>query len=296
MEYITINIPPFPYFIMSGSALYRPGDCHRKRKDIGCFDIIFVDYGDLYIDDGNHQYQLKKHDVLIIHPHRTHYGYKVSKTKTFFHWLHFNTQEPYAFSEGMPDSVLFTKGLSTYDDFSAKIICPTYQSLVPDTYNNILSILRNMESLHINKYSQTSEQNTLSTNIFQTQINFTEIMNLLCINQNQKNTSSISHFVMNYLYSNYSQGITLEQLAKLGNCHPTHLIRCFKKEYNLTPWQALINIRIQQSANMLITTNFSCQEISQYCGFQSVPYFSKTFKKYYNITPSEYRKRETKVY
>ena len=42
MEYITLSTPPFPYFIHAGSALYRPGDRHRRRSNLKVFDIIYV--------------------------------------------------------------------------------------------------------------------------------------------------------------------------------------------------------------------------------------------------------------
>lgn len=292
MEYITIDVPPLPFYIMSGSALYRPGDYHRKRTNIGCFDILFVDYGDLHMDDGNNRYRLNKNDVLILHPDRTHYGFEISKEKTYFHWLHFYTKEPFLFSDEIKNTGASVKGETIYETAHAKLIIPACQTLSADIYHNIISLLKEMEGLHIDKYAGNSRQLLRHTDFMQDQLNFLKIMNMLCMNQNQENTGSIAYYVMNYLHANYSRYITLDQLAKLVNCHPTHLIRCFKAEYHMTPWQALIRIRIQQAAHLLTATNLSCLEITQQCGFQSVPYFSNTFKKYWKTTPTEYRKRE----
>ena len=48
MEYVNFSTPPYPHFIIAGSALYRPGDAHGRRSNIGIFDLIFIEYGELY--------------------------------------------------------------------------------------------------------------------------------------------------------------------------------------------------------------------------------------------------------
>ncbi len=35
MEYVNFSTPPYPHFIIAGSALYRPGDAHGRRSNIG---------------------------------------------------------------------------------------------------------------------------------------------------------------------------------------------------------------------------------------------------------------------
>ena len=59
MEYANFPSPPYPHFIIAGDALYRPGDIHRKRACIGIFDLVYVEYGELFITDGDHAYHLK---------------------------------------------------------------------------------------------------------------------------------------------------------------------------------------------------------------------------------------------
>ena len=65
MEYIYFSSPPYPHFIIAGDALYRPGDMHSKRACIGIFDMIYVEYGELFITENDHAYHLKENDVLF---------------------------------------------------------------------------------------------------------------------------------------------------------------------------------------------------------------------------------------
>ena len=98
MPYINFVTPPFPHFILAGDALYRPGDAHRQRVNIGIFDLIFVEYGELFITDANMPYHLRENDVLIIRPDAMHFGHKSVSVKTKFKWLHFRTVGEYNYS------------------------------------------------------------------------------------------------------------------------------------------------------------------------------------------------------
>jgi len=51
-----------------------------------------------------------------------------------------------------------------------------------------------------------------------------------------------------------------------------------------------LNIRIEKAKALLENTDLSISEISDMTGMQSQHYFSRIFKKYTNISPSEYRK------
>ena len=54
--------------------------------------------------------------------------------------------------------------------------------------------------------------------------------------------------------------------------------------------QYILNIRIEKAKALLENTDLSISEISDMTGMQSQHYFSRIFKKYTNISPSEYRK------
>lgn len=99
MEYVNFSTPPYPHFIVAGSALYRPGDTHGRRSNIGIFDLIFIEYGELYITDGDTSYHLKENELIILKPDSTHYGHKKVTEKTKFDWLHFRSAGEYHYSE-----------------------------------------------------------------------------------------------------------------------------------------------------------------------------------------------------
>jgi len=56
----------------------------------------------------------------------------------------------------------------------------------------------------------------------------------------------------------------------------------------------ILDFRITQSEEFLFTSDWSVDYISQICGFSSPSYFSKIFKEYHGISPTEYRKNRHK--
>ena len=70
-----------------------------------------------------------------------------------------------------------------------------------------------------------------------------------------------------------------------------HLCRSLKKYYNTTPSALICNLRLEYSANLLLTSNLSVTDICYECGFENLSWFYKQFTKKYAMTPTEYRKK-----
>lgn len=73
--------------------------------------------------------------------------------------------------------------------------------------------------------------------------------------------------------------------------------KIFKKDTGLTPHEYLKNARMERAAQLLASgqTNrysfYTVSQIADLCGFSDSMYFSKTFKKYYGVAPSDYGKK-----
>ena len=91
------------------------------------------------------------------------------------------------------------------------------------------------------------------------------------------------------LRHNYSQSLSLEQLAAHVGLSPSHLSRSFSKEVGMSISQYVAAIRCEEAAAMLTGSDASVQQISAYVGYLDNNYFVKVFKKQYGMTPTEYR-------
>jgi hypothetical protein len=71
--------------------------------------------------------------------------------------------------------------------------------------------------------------------------------------------------------------------------NPFRFSRCFKKETGFTFQEYLVRLRIKEALRLLDNPNASITDISFTVGFNDTSYFSRTFKKYLNHSPSEFR-------
>ena len=102
--------------------------------------------------------------------------------------------------------------------------------------------------------------------------------------------SKLTIDVIQYLHSNYSQKISIEKLSLLFHTNRTTLLADFKRSTGQSVNRYLIQLRMTMSAALLRDTTLNINEICERTGFHDISYFSKSFKKEIQYTPSDYRK------
>lgn len=97
--------------------------------------------------------------------------------------------------------------------------------------------------------------------------------------------------IKDYIDLNYTQKITLDNLAQQFFINKFYLTRLFKEQFGISVNNYLLQVRTTQAKQLLRFTDLSIEQISQKCGMEDANYFSRMFKKIEGITPGEYRKR-----
>lgn len=98
--------------------------------------------------------------------------------------------------------------------------------------------------------------------------------------------------MISFIYHNYQDDISLEDIANAGNVSVHSCCRLFKNYLDLSPVKFLNNYRLEVAENLLLTTEYTIQEIANLCGYDSCAYFIKQFKNAYHVTPYKYRKQK----
>jgi AraC family transcriptional regulator len=93
-----------------------------------------------------------------------------------------------------------------------------------------------------------------------------------------------------YISSNYNQNITLEDIAEQACLSVNHLLRTFKEAYEISPYQFLMQLRLNRAKKLLQSTSYSLNEIVGLVGFECPSSFIRLFKHTFNITPLKYKK------
>ena len=95
--------------------------------------------------------------------------------------------------------------------------------------------------------------------------------------------------VCDYINSNLSKDISLEQMAEYANVSSFYLSRLFKEEKGITFINFLTDRRLEKSRELLSNTELSIKEITASIGYNDQNYFSRLFKNKYGVSPTEYR-------
>lgn len=95
--------------------------------------------------------------------------------------------------------------------------------------------------------------------------------------------------IMEYVKLNYSEKITLEEIASYVHLSPSHISGMFRKETGQTISAYVSHIRIEKSKALLREPGVPIAEIAGLCGFEDQSYFTRVFKKQTGISPKQYR-------
>lgn len=109
------------------------------------------------------------------------------------------------------------------------------------------------------------------------------------------NASKLVVEVNNYIRHHLSEPITVEDLSKYLCRGRSRLSTDFKKETGENLSDFIMKQKIEEGKRFLRYTDKSIIDISFYLGFSSQSHFSRTFKKYVELTPNEYRNGKWKA-
>ena len=98
-------------------------------------------------------------------------------------------------------------------------------------------------------------------------------------------------YALAYLQRFYYQKISTQEIADYMNLSPDHFARLFKRKYEISFTDFLIQTRIEASKALLTQTPFTVTEIALELGYQEPNYFTRVFKKVVGIPPTEYREK-----
>ncbi|GHB63552.1 AraC family transcriptional regulator [Persicitalea jodogahamensis] len=95
--------------------------------------------------------------------------------------------------------------------------------------------------------------------------------------------------IFSYLIEHFREPIELEKVSGLAGLTPTSFCRYFKKITGKTLFDVVLNYRLEAAAQLLLRTEKPVNDIAFMSGFENLPYFSRTFKKWKGLSPRAFR-------
>ena len=238
------------------------------------------DYQLLYIAAGKGEFYFKgskeptivtKGNMILFRPGepQVYYYYAVDKTEVY--WVHFTgwKVEEYLERYELPhDENVFYTGVS-----------PDY----PWIYNQMIRELQLQRVNHEDMISLYMHHIFITINRYIKERRETK-------NDTINNIERAAH----YFKDNYNKQISIEQYAAEHLMSVNWFIHSFKSVMKMSPMQYVISLRIAMAKGYLENSTKNIAEISNEVGYENALYFSRLFKKYTGMTPTEYRKKRGK--
>lgn len=108
-------------------------------------------------------------------------------------------------------------------------------------------------------------------------------------NLNRQAEQSPVDLVLEYIYTNYSNKIILEDLTSCAHLNRVSLNEMFKERCGCTAMGYLQLYRMQVAGDLLVHTDMSLNEIARSTGFEYDTYFIKQFTAKRGVSPTSYR-------
>lgn len=185
-------------------------------------------------------------------------------------------------------------------------------------YTSMLELLRTLDNKHrvnkivellvvsnyeVQKNSVTDIQNTDFSETYheliqidnvdrQINVALTKFNNIVLVNKSGRVDRKL-HLINNakeYLQRHYTEEISLNEIANYVNLSPQHFCKIFKETTNSNYVEWVANLRISKAKELLNSSDKTIKEICYLVGYQDPNYFSRIFKKYVGVSPTDYVK------
>ncbi|MEK5060543.1 DNA-binding response regulator [Paenibacillus sp. FSL H7-0326] len=109
---------------------------------------------------------------------------------------------------------------------------------------------------------------------------------------NKENLNAKSNTILliqQFINDRLSEDVSLQAISDHIGMHPAYLSMLFKSQTGENLSEYIIRLKMEKAAMLLKHTNERIYQICASLGYQNPPYLIKLFKKYYGVTPQEYR-------
>ena len=239
------------------------------------YEIFYIDQGSVTVGIEDSLAVAHAGDVVFIHPGTNHFVKKLNNTEYHYYAMVFDASA--LGKEGEPVR-------NTLDSIRV-----SHFVKIPEP---ILRKLR--EATELEKQGAFGHELIVKTVLFDIiscilrTKQYVEISDIM-MSDHGHNVNAID-VALNYVRQHYRENISLDDVLKITSYSKSHFIRLFKKSMGMNLTDYINQYRIEKSCLELIYTSKNVTEIAMGNGFNTVQYFSKTFKNYMKCTPKQYQK------
>ena len=100
---------------------------------------------------------------------------------------------------------------------------------------------------------------------------------------------------IDFIYNNLHEKITLDDLSNVSGVSMSYISKLFHSEVGITIAQYIQKKRVDVAKNMLVFTEYTISDISNYLQFSTESYFISVFRKFCGLTPKKFRELHFRI-
>ena len=230
------------------------------------WELTYVDKGELLTTIDGVSYHLKQGDLIFYAP------------------MQFHTQSTF---EKISSSYLTINFKMNFNH--ADLLCNKIFSLKRDSYFIVTRLIEELSN--DNLYSNDLSLCYLKELIIQMlRLNNSHFHSKPTTHMQQTYENELLNDILLYIDNNIYEKISVSTLCEHFCISTSMLHSLFRKNMNNTAKNYINELKLSKSKELIRNSTHTLSEISEMLGFSSIHYFSKKFKSYFNISPTEYSK------
>ena len=230
------------------------------------WELTYVDKGELLTTIDGVSYHLKQGDLIFYAP------------------MQFHTQSTF---EKISSSYLTINFKMNFNH--ADLLCNKIFSLQRDSYFIVTKLIEELSN--DNLYSNDLSLCYLKQLIIQMlRLDNSHFHSKPTTHMQQTYENELLNDILLYIDDNIYEKISVSTLCEHFCISTSMLHSLFKKNMNNTAKNYINELKLSKSKELIRNSTHTLSEISEMLGFSSIHYFSKKFKSYFNISPTEYSK------
>lgn len=230
------------------------------------WELTYVDKGELLTTIDGVSFHLKQGDLIFYAP------------------MQFHTQSTFDKISSSYLTVNFKMNFNHYD-----LLCNKIFSLQRDSHFIIKRLIEELSNDNI--YSDDLSLCYLKELIIQTlRLDNSHFISKPTTHMQQTYENELLNDILLYIDEHIYEKISVSTLCEHFCISASMLHSLFRKNMNNTAKNYINELKLSKSKELIRNSTHTLSEISEILGFSSIHYFSKKFKSYFNISPTEYSK------
>lgn len=252
--------PELPVNILMAGVSYCDNSYIVKRSNYDYFVVEYTFDGAGILEVDGQQYNIGTNDTYFLYKGKGHRYYcKENSWKKI--WVVFS---------GELVEILFNMYLKTYPNV-------LHQFTIYGSLQKIIDLAKDPET----SYEEMVNQSVIILH------KILVLANGLYVTK----SNNLPVAVKNYIDDNLNRPLDLKELSEVFHFSRNYIIDLFRKYFGYTPYVYYEKQRMDTAKELLINTSMSVRDVASRLGFDNQNYFSKCFKKQFDIAPSHFRKK-----